>query len=64
MLCGTSFLVTGLVYVFATVETAARTSHVGCGFLCDCRISENILVGEGQDFFKWEGFSAFTEDQP
>lgn len=45
----------GLVYVFVMVETAARTSHAGCGFLSGYWISENVLVGEGWVFFQVRG---------
>lgn len=62
MLCGTSFIVTGLVYVFVMVEAAARTSHAGCGFfIFGCWISENVLVGEGQDFLS-EGFFLLLQE--
>jgi len=57
MLCGTSFIVTGLVYVFVIVEAAARTSRAGCVFLFCCWISGEEL-GKGRIFELWR-FSCF-----
>lgn len=50
MLCGTSFIVMGLIYVFAMVEAAARTSRAGWVVLFVFWTSQIVLADNGGIF--------------